>query len=194
MTKWYEPIECANTVADPLVATEDFFGGIDPWLLREGRPCDDWDESFWLRAASRDDDGDPDDVLQTHIGRLPIYSGRLRDALEAAGVTGIQYLPVRVYHHDGTLVPGFAVANLLHVLPALDLARSRYSRYGDDRPDRKGQIRGVREAVLKREVVEGYDIIRLKEFPLFICVSQRFKETFDAGGFTGYRFYELGVA
>ena len=171
-------------MSDPLVATEAFLGGIDDWILWSGRAIQNWDKSYWFRVVNREEDGDPDDVLQTIQG-LPVYSARLRHSLERAGVDGFQYLPVNVFHYDGSLVSGFAVGNILNAVPALDLERSRYSRYGDDRPDHKGQIRGVRTAVLKREAVQGLDILRLQEFPIFICVSERFKEAFEAGGLTG---------
>src|SRR5690242_9937890 len=98
MAKWYEPIEHSNMVSDPLVATEVFLGGIDPWVLRSGHAIQTWDESYWFRVANREEDGDPDDVLQTIQG-LPVYSARLRNALERVGVNGFQYLPVNVFHY-----------------------------------------------------------------------------------------------
>jgi hypothetical protein len=193
-SRWYHPLECMNTVSNPLVVSLANLNGMDEWDLQTGRFFERWDESSWFRSGSPENDGDPDDVLQDHIGSLPIYSSRLQTALRAAGITGLQYLPVQVFRSDGKLIKGFAIANILDVIPALDLSRSEYPVYGDNWPDRKGEIRAIKRAVVRRDALEGYDIVRLKEYPLYICVSQRFKDTFEAGGFTGYAFKELEVS
>jgi hypothetical protein len=147
-----------------------------------------------VQITAPDDDGDADDLLQDHIGFLPIYSARLRAALRDAGVTGIQYLPAQVFQSGNVPVEGYAIGNILDVIPALDLAKSRYSLFGDSRLDRKGEIFGLRKVVVRGAGLEGYDIVRLKEYPLYICVSQRFKDKFEAGGFTGYAFEEIEVS
>jgi hypothetical protein len=189
--KWYATLECTNTVHDPLVLTDADLKGTEEWGLVTGQPAEHWDEATWFRPAEPENDGDPDDVLQNHMVRLQIYSARLRKALEQAGITGIQYLPARVSHFDGSPISGFAIANIVDVVAALDLERSDYSRFGPERPDRMGEIVGLRMPVLRGAALEGHDVIRLKEYPLYVCVSQRFKDAFEAGGFTGYSFRPL---
>lgn len=194
MSRWYNPIACAHTVEDPLVTGVEDFAGMDTLALRVGQAVTGWDARSWLRPDRPSDDGEPDDVLQVHLHRVPVYSRRLRDALAAAGISGIQYLPVQVLHYDGTVAGDFAIANILHVVDALDLAQSKYTVYGDDRPDRKGQMRSIWRPVLKAEAVADYDIVRLKGYPIYVCVSERFKGAFEQGGFTGYSFQELALS
>ena len=45
--------------------------------------------------------------------------------------------------------------------------------------------------MLKRKNLEGYDIIRLKEYKQRFFVSQKFKDIFEENGFTGYSFIEV---
>ncbi|RJQ27969.1 MAG: hypothetical protein C4589_07420 [Peptococcaceae bacterium] len=190
--KWYWTVDCANTVEDPLVAGKADLKGFEEWDFRRGQLIENWDGTAWLQVEEPQDDGDPDDVLQSHLG-LPIYSARLRKALDKAGVTGIQYLPVRVLHYDGTPIEGFAIANILNLLPALDFEKSDYDLYPDDYflPERRGKVRAVRRPVLRYKVIEGCDILRLKEYKVMILVSERFRNLFVANGFTGYSFYEV---
>jgi hypothetical protein len=164
-----------------------------------GESIADWDKTAWLKVVTGRNEGEPDDVL-ANVHAMPIYSARLRAALDAAGITGIQYLPVRIYHRDGSLVDGYSIANILSLVPALDLERSDYSRFGDSlfvtptTPDHAERISEIRTAVLRRSLLEGHDIIRLKELRLIVYVSEGFKEVFEANHFTGYGFREVELS
>lgn len=191
MKKWYWTVDCSNTVEDPLVAGKADLKGFEWWDFQRGQLIENWDETAWFQAEKPQDDGDPDDVLQDHLD-IPIYSARLRQALDKARITGIQYLPVRVLHYDGTPIEGFAIANILNLLPALDFEKSDYDLYPDDYflPERRGRVRAVRLPVLRYKVIEGYDIFLLQGWEE-IYVSERFRNLFVANGFTGYSFYEV---
>jgi hypothetical protein len=195
-SRWYTPIECDATAEHPLVTGADDFGDIDPNRLRSGEAVRAWSPTLELRVTARECDGQPDDVLQDHIGSLPIYSARLREALDSHGIGGLQYLPVQIRRYDGSVIDGFAVANILNVVEALDLEQSRFSRFPDDFviEQKRGQIREVRRPSLKALTIEGLDVIRLQEFPLYICVSQKFKTIFESGRFTGYSFREIDIS
>jgi hypothetical protein len=185
--EWFRVVPCDNAVANPLVVClVDLETHEDDLLV--GRPVEGWGGTSTFRSRDRGDDGDPDDVLQNDVHGLPIFSARLRAALDASGITGIQYLPVRVLQSDGTPVEGFSIANVTNLVPALDMLRSDYVVFGDERPDRRGEIKGIRRAVLRAPALAGYDILRLNEFDLAICVSERFRDAFVAGRFTGYSF------
>ena len=95
---------------------------------------------------------------------------------------------------DGSPVATFYVANILNVVAALDLERSDYSVFGPERPDRQGEVRSLQRPVLRRAAVEGYDILRLAEYPVFVCVSAQFKRAFEGAGCTGYGFHALALS
>jgi hypothetical protein len=195
MTSWYWIVACDNTVENPLVVSEASLQGLDESDFTSGVTIANWDETAWFRSPNADLDGDPDDVLQNHLG-LYIYSMRLRNALNAADITGIQYLPVRVFLSDGSQIEGFAIANILCLVPALDLENSDFDVFPDDYflPERRGKVRGIRKPVLRRAAVEPFDVIRLAEFKWYACVSERFKHVFEKNRLTGYSFHELTLS
>jgi hypothetical protein len=192
--KWYNAIECTNTHSHPFVGQEvDFRGGSD-WDVILGKRVSDWDKNVKFWTENDEANGTPDDVLQHCVVALPVFSSGLRKALETAGISGIQYLPVRVQRPNGEAIPGYSIANIVNLLPALDIENSMVTKYGKSRPDRIGQISGILKPVLKRDVVTGFDICRLAEFPLRYYVSQRFREIFVEGKFTGYTFKEVPLS
>ena len=180
----------------PLVTGAEDFGGVDPQDLRSGGAVRGWVASAELRVTAAEYDGQPDDVLQDHIGSLPIYSARLREALDSHGISGLQYLPVQIRRFDGGVIEGFAVANILNVVDALDLEQSRFSRFPEDFPieQKRGHIREIRRPAVKASTIEGLHVIRLQGYPLYICVSEKFKTIFETGRFTGYSFGEIDVS
>lgn len=188
---WYKTIPCDNTVADPYVSGIDDLKGNDEWAFAYGQRFKNWDRSAFVQTDQPSDDGDPDDVLQNHLG-IPIFSLGLQQALSSGGIRGIQYLPIQVLRYDGSLIEGFAIANILHLVPCMDWARTQY-RVDDRYP---GEIRGYRfgTLVVRRSALEDYDILRMKEFQLDIFVSERFKKIFEDGGFTGYSFSKLTLS
>jgi len=190
--KWYDPLECDNTVKNPFIADSEDLKGVDELDLVRGQLIENWDETAWFKSSKPKLCGNPDDVLQNALG-LPIYSARLRKTLDKAGVTGIQYLPVGVFRSNNSLIKGFAIANILSLLPAMDFDKSDYDLYEEDYflLERRGKVRGIRKPVLRSIVIEGYDVFRLKEFNRYIIVSERFRNIFIANGFTGYSFHQV---
>jgi hypothetical protein len=191
MKRWFWAVSCDNTTADPFVADEAELEYEDS-ALRVGRKVEAWQETACVKATAPENDGEPDDVLQTCLA-VPIYSRRLRLALDEGGIGGIQYLPIRVVRPNGELIAGFSVANILNCVDALDLRLSAVSRYPADYflPARRGLIRSVNAPVLVRSAVAAYDIIRLSVFTPSVYVSERFERIFRDGDFTGYSFQEV---
>jgi hypothetical protein len=191
MTRWYWAISCDNTVDNPLVVDAADLG-IDPQNLAVGHSLESWSELARLRTTKPENDGMPDDVLQNHLG-LPVYSSRLRAALAGAEIRGIQYLPVRLFRPNGQEVAGFSIANITERREALDRSSSDYDVFPDDYflSDRRGKVRGIRRVVLRAKALAGCDSARLDEFPSSVYVSERFKNVFEAGRYTGYSFREV---
>jgi hypothetical protein len=194
--QWYWTVDCTNAVRNPYISNADNFEehGSQSWQFASGKVIDNWTGELWVKSTKLELDGDPDDVLQCHLG-IPIFSSRLREKLEQVISTEIQYLPLKIFRFDNSEILGFAIANILDVVPALDLKRSDYDLFPDDyffEADR-GMVRGIRKAVLKSEAVKGHDFIRLKEYDVSIYSSARFKKLFEQNGFTGYSFHEVRV-
>ena len=155
LVKWYWLVTNHNTVPD----------GDEERMLDECRSIDSWRGKAWIRAANRNNGGDPNDNLQNRCGLL-IFPQRLQIALADAGIGGIQYLPIQVPRPDGTRLEGFCIANILDCVDALDLKRSTYRRYPDDYflPERRGQLNSLRQVTLHSKFLQGRDVVRLSEF------------------------------
>lgn len=169
--------------------------GYKNWHFTMAKKIENWDGTAWLKSVERYFDGSPTDVLGNDYA-LPIYSQKLRDALDKAGITGIQYLPIKVYHRNGDEIKGYAIANILNIVPALDLSKSDYQVYPNDHflPERRGKVRYVGKFVLKKSKLNGYDVIRLVDYDVVELVSSRFKEAFEKAKCNGYTFTEVELS
>jgi hypothetical protein len=193
--KYYQVVEHDLRIKNPLVAdSADLKGRSEWWHYAQGHPIEDWDESAWFKVTKKKNEGQLQDVLPNHLA-LHIFSAKLRAAFEKNGIKGVQFLPVRIFRYTGEEVKGYAIANILYLLPALDLKESSYDVFPDDDflPERRGKIRWISKIVLRRPVIDSYDIFRLAENEVKIVASENFKNIFDSNSFSGYSFNELKV-
>jgi hypothetical protein len=189
VTVWFDPFR-GNRVDPPQMTGEEDLKGFSEWDFCYGKLVAGWDDSAWLKAPDPSYDGNPSDVLFNHLD-IPIFSARLRRALDEEWVTGLQYLPIRVFRSDGTEIPGYSIANVLNLIPAVDHERSEYVLWGEDRPDRAGEIHYFKKLVVRESALFGLNVVRLAEYKLYLLVSEKFKNVFDSRGFTGYSFHEV---
>jgi len=192
--KWFQPIECDNTVKNPLVCNND---NLEQYGFQEddfiiGKRIKDWRDVISFRATDKKHDGKPDDVLQNHL-MLPIYSDRLTSELMKEEINGIQYLPIRVLRPKNNEIKGFAIANIINFVEAFNYKKSDYTRFEDDFPNPtvRGKIAMVDNFVLYKNKLVGMDIIRLKDYNQRIFISENVKTIFDKNNFTGYSFREI---
>lgn len=185
---WFWFVFWDNCVPNPYVSSLEDLGGFDENEFARGSKTNGW-KGGWIKSNSRKTDGTPDDVLQNHLG-LPIFSPRLRQALDDSEVTGIEYLPVEVLRSDGSSLGTFAIANVICVVQALDLERSDYDVFPDTyfAVEDRGRISALRRAVLRAEGLNTFDIIRTKEYKAAIYVSKKIVDLFKVGGFSGASF------
>jgi len=191
--RWYQLVSCDNTVAKPLVVGDDDLR-FDPEKALVSEPLENLSDGGSLLVENPADEGEPDDVLQNHLG-LAVYSERLRRALDEAGVRGIQYIPVNVVRFGGEVITGFCIANVLEKRAARDVSKSKIQRFPDDYflVERRGCIRDLRQPVLCAEALRACDVLRLEEYPVTVYVSGRFKNAFEENHCTGYSFSPVGL-
>jgi hypothetical protein len=193
--QWYDlHLHVKKRVVRPFltdVEGEDLCG-FTSYDLRIGKRIRGWNLNASLRSISRKDDGVPDDVLKVHL-HVPTFSQRLCDALKKAGVAvaDIQYLPVHVYKSTGEELEGYAFANVITRVAALNYDSTDW---GDLPPDEeegidpntgKPEVQAIWRAALIGRKLKGHDMIRLLEFWPPVYVSERFADVYRAGNFTG---------
>lgn len=199
--RWYALGQAADDDGEPpypvLAGKEELFGH-DYSEFEQGHVIDEWNPNSLLRAISAEYDGRADDVLGT-VGNFPVFSARLRAALEdeEVAIPDIQYLPIRVFRTTGEELHGFAVANVISRVAALDPARCFMLRLDYDKTDPitgKPDVKGLGRAALRADALEGHDVIRLLEFFPSVFVSERFATVYKKHGFTGARFSPVTVS
>ena len=170
---------------------EDLFGLVGCHLCLGDR-IQDWNAHSWIRSKHRKYEGVPDDILAEHLN-VPTFSHRLREALERAGVgrKDVQYLPIHVLKSTGEELEGYAFANVITRIKALDYDRTDWGplppdpEEGIDPATGKLKVNGIWRAALIEAKLKGHDLVRLVEFFPPVYVSERFADVFRDGNFTG---------
>jgi hypothetical protein len=182
---------------DAMVAEIVDFKTAEPEDLTFAQPIHHWDPSSYLKVGPGGQEGAPDDVLQTSV-TAPIFSSRLKETLDSSGIGGIQYLPVQVYSGTpGAALGTFYVANVIASFSALNPSRSVFSRYKPDYfiDSRRGKVSGIRTPVLRPSALSsGPAVFRLAEFAPPVFVSERFRDIFKIGRFSGLDFIPVELS
>ncbi len=189
--KYYQIFDCERAVKDPMVCEtnlEDL--QIDKRIFRI---CKEFigSEKIKFFAELEEDDGTPDDFLQ-NTEMVPIFSPRMREAIEEAGITGIQYIPIEVEHYNKEKLEGYCIANVLNSVPdALDIDKTIFWNSKSD----NGKLYVYVPSIKSENIPDNMDIFRLKyderfvtEYSTFIVVSERFKSIIAKNKFTGIGF------
>ena len=90
----------------------------------------------------------------------------------------------------------FAVANVLNRIKALDVEAAELTRFPEDYfiPARRGAISGLRRPVLRKTPELAHiHVFRLDEYPAPVFVSNRFRDVYRLGRFTGIAFEPVTV-
>ncbi len=192
--KWYIPILCGRTVADPLVLDKHDFFGVKDEAFDDARVIERWDTRAYFGVTEQDNNGEPDDCLQNHLN-IMMFSQRLLGACDDEGIRGFQYLPIHVYRFDATPINGFSIAHIVEWRAALVRELSDFNVYPQDYflPDRRGKIDGIRKPVLDGGTLNDTDVFRLTEYWPCTFVSERLQRVFDDLKCTGIKFMEVRV-
>ena len=189
--KYYQIYDCERAVKDPMVCYTNLEElKID---INMFRICKEFtsDEKIKFFAKTEKSDGTPDDFLQ-NTEMVPIFSPRMREAIEEAGITGIQYIPIEVEHYNKEKLEGYCIANVLNSVPdALDIDKTIFWNSKSD----NGKLYVYVPSIKSENIPDNMDIFRLKyderfvtEYSTFIVVSERFKSIIAKNKFTGIGF------
>ena len=188
---YFRVLDCEHAVKDPMVCVtnlEELKISINRFRI-----CKEFTsgENIKFYAELEEDDGTPDDFLQ-NTEMVPIFSPRMREAIEEAGIKGIQYIPIEVEHYNKEKLEGYCIANVLNSVPdALDIDKTIFWNRKSD----NGRLNVYVPSIKSEKVPDNMDIFRLKyderfvtEYRTFIVVSERFKSIIAKNKFTGIGF------
>jgi hypothetical protein len=159
----------------------DGIDGFDDWGV--GRPARQHPAApVEIRAVPHDGyTGLPDEF---HDHSVPLMSRRLKEALDAAGVDNVIYLPVTLRNPDTGQTYEYYAFNLVGLVAATDLAQSNIaSPDGDFVGDSQ-----IHDLVIDESKCKGFLMFRLKEKFSAVFVHRRVKDTIESRGITTMKF------
>jgi hypothetical protein len=160
----------------------------DSFELDEGvSRAHDWPDDAY---CSMDPDYPKDVALEDSLygaGAL-VVSGRVKQALEGAGVNNVEFLPLRIVNHKGRIASkDYFIVNPLDVCDCIDIARSVVKWNAID-PD---SICGCKALVLKEDAVPtNYQIFRPEHWRKVVLIRRELADTLRSTGLSGLDFIE----
>ena len=89
----------------------------------------------------------------------------MREAIEEAGIKGIQYIPIEVEHYNKEKLEGYCIANVLNSVPdALDIDKTIFWNRKSD----NGRLNVYVPSIKSEKVPDNMDIFRLKYDERFV--------------------------
>ncbi len=111
---------------------------------------------------------------------FPVFSSRLKEALNEVGVDNIDYYECRLRHPaSGMMDEVYWLANVLGRIKCVDLARSSYT----PRPSGRGGT--LKQFVVDETATHGLKLFRLYEQSPLIVISEPVKQHLEASGLAG---------
>jgi len=134
--------------------------------------------------------------------RWPLVSDRLRLLIESNGLTGAGFYPVEMKSSLPVPIPRYWYLHLHQLADAIDFERSTWMRLPIKWEGKTLMATSVLKYVLKRKVVEGWDLFRCIEEEISdkkrassaIFCSERFRALFVEHGCTGLEFIRVPLS
>jgi len=118
------------------------------------------------------------DFSRSDIG-CPVFSEKLKQLLETAGIDNIDYYPASIVEYEGSIrKAGYYAGNIVGLLSCMDKEESDYT-------DMDGLVMDFDELVIDEERIANEQIFRLAEIPRVIFIEERFKGILGAENITG---------
>lgn len=172
-----------SDVEDNVVVINDYdLQGFKYTNLLVGKPIQIWNSNICLFY---EEDGQFEDYLPNPLG-WPILSQRMVKLFDNLGVGNIQYLQINICHKaSGKEVGGYQIANILELIPALDLKESVYHSQSDT----TGRVEGLIKLVIcSNKIGPDVHIFRLTEYPFALLISEKLKKVLVKEKITGIDF------
>lgn len=169
------------------------------WLVTKGRPLakEEWSSDFSFKLIQ-------DEVRDQNLYNTQkwcIFSDELCNSVMKEGITGFQFLPIKVYDMEGKIIPNYkTVANIDNKAYCMDMDRSVYKTYRDffgkesEWPDvvSSDKIISIKRLVLKNALLPETNVFRLGDM-FFTITDEKFVDMFTANHYSGFSFTEVEV-
>jgi hypothetical protein len=117
---------------------------------------------------------------------IPLFSPRLRTALEDCGVDNVDYYPARVRDAKTGEVRDYHAANVIGRVECVDRERSKFQPVADS----PVSIASFERLVLDERKIRGLKLFRSAEFGLLLLIDKPVKEHLEAEELSALMFIE----
>jgi hypothetical protein len=162
-------------------------GSMNEYITVCGSEIEQWDTVIFAYDSA---EGAVFTDYLANLYRWFVVSLHFRQAAKNILEKQVQYLPVKIINKTTKEeMDSYCVANIVTVVDALDMDKSKYDVYELD--DEK--IISVEKYALKGSKIEGKHIFRLKDDTIPIFVSEELKKIIEDNCLTGFDFLEVDV-
>ena len=113
---------------------------------------------------------------------VPLFSDKMKVALEACGVENIDYYPVEIIDEDSQeLLAKYWLAVVKDIISCIDLDKSRFEE------DKMGKT-VITQFTIDTPKTEGLELFRFHNIPALIIINETLKDKLSEIAFTGVSF------
>jgi hypothetical protein len=171
-----------------VIGVRDNLTDFDPELLIIGQSISDWPSDATLIVEGYE----LTDYLFYPLSSWITVSEKVQLALRRSNLQGVQFLPLRVEHVSGAILPGYSILNVLDVCSALDVDHTEWMT-----PEREKSLYpelNIWKIALDSQKLRGKHIFRLAEVRSEVFVSNVFVNSIKIGNATkGFNFIKARI-
>lgn len=162
-------------------------GTMNEYITISGKRIEHWENVIFEYDSAQGN------ILTDYLANLYrwlVVSDKFRQVTEDVLENQVQYLPVKLKDRlTNYVVDSYSVANIITLIDALDLQKSKYDIFELD--DKK--IISVEKYALKRDKILDKHIFRLKDDEIPVFVSETLKKVIEDNGLIGFEFLQVDV-
>ena len=152
------------------------------YIITDGKYIDDWPKvEYYYNSKTSSLESE----YLVNTGMWPIIHKKVKEEFETQGITGIQYLPIKLIDEITNKESNdYVVMNILNMIEAIDLEKSEY-KYNEEY-DFYSFIPVT--TYFDEEECDKYDIFRASKNTIGIYVSQKIKDIVESNRWIGFEF------
>lgn len=162
-------------------------GSMNEYITISGKEIEQWDTVVF------EYDSVEGNVLTDYLANLYrwlVVSSDFRRLTQNIIEKQVQYLPVKIIDKFTKVeIDSYCVANIVTVIDALDLGKSKYDVFELDGE----KIISIEKYALKGNEIVGKHIFRIKDDTIPVFVSEELKKKIEDNNLTGFEFLQVDV-
>lgn len=184
--KYYKLMYDFQNDSDVINCTVENLDSVNRYDVEKGLNISDWD--IGIKMSFEAEEGQRfSDYVANNMGWF-VVTRKFKEILDKVQNFKLQFIPIEAINKaTSNSYTTFYLVNICSLLDGLDLEHSKYSVFtvGEEK------VLSVKVYSMKKSVVEGHQIFRLKSSSVAIFVSEELKKEIEKNRITGCDFLEV---